>query len=114
VQDHHVRLLSRLVSNDGNVADATVRKAIEWDSWQYLQCYERSFAGARDLAEGTVTIAFDILGQLPRNARLQSSTFASATFNDCVLGTLVGQTINAAGPDGTGHVVEAFRFVPMN
>jgi hypothetical protein len=34
--------------------------------------------------------------------------------DDCVVGTLLGQTINAAGPDGKGHVVYSFRFVPMN
>ena len=114
VQDHHVRLFSRLVANDSNVADAVVRKAVEWDAWQYLQCYERVFKGAKDLAEGTVTVGFDILDQLPRHARLQGSTFPSSAFNDCVVGTLTGQTINAAGPDGRGHVVYAFRFVPMN
>ena len=71
-----------------------------------------SFAASKDMPEGTVTVAFDILEQLPRHAALASSTIQSATFNDCVVGTLVGQTINAAGPDGKGHVVYAFRFVP--
>jgi serine/threonine protein kinase len=114
VQDHHIRLFSQLVSNGSNVADGVVRKAVEWDSWQYLRCYERSFSGAKDLADGVVTVGFDILDQLPRHAALVSSTFGSKSFNDCVVGTLLGQTINAAGPDGAGHVVVAFRFVPMN
>jgi serine/threonine-protein kinase len=112
VQDRHVRLLSRLVANESNVADSVVRKAVEWDAWQYLRCYERIFGGAKDLEEGTVTVGFEILDQLPRHAQLQGSTFQSKSFNDCVVGTLVGQTINAAGPDGKGHVVYAFRFVP--
>ena len=114
VQDHHIRLFSQLVSNGSNVADGVVRKAVEWDAWQYLRCYERTFSGAKDLSEGTVTVGFDILDQLPRHAALVSSTFPSKSFNDCVVGTLLGQTINAAGPDGAGHVVVAFRFVPMN
>ena len=112
VQDHHVRLFTRLVSNESNVADAVVRKAVDWSSWEYLRCYERAFGGAKDLPEGTVAVGFDILDQLPRHAALVSSTIESATFNDCVVRTLVGQTINAAGPDGKGHVVHAFRFVP--
>ena len=114
VQDHHIRLFSQLVSNGSNVADGVVRKAVEWDAWQYLRCYERTFSGAKDLSEGVVTVGFDILDQLPRHAALVSSTFGSKSFNDCVVGTLVGQTINAAGPDGAGHVVVALRFVPMN
>jgi hypothetical protein len=112
VQDRHVRLFVRLASNESNVADAVVRKAIEWSSWEYLRCYERVFGGAKDLPEGTLSVGFDILDQLPRHAKLVSSTFESATFNDCVVRTLVGQTINAAGPDGKGHAVEGFRFVP--
>jgi serine/threonine-protein kinase len=112
VQDRHVRLFVRLVSNESNVADAVVRKAIEWSSWEYLRCYERIFHGAKDLPEGTLSVGFDILDQLPRHAKLVSSTFESAAFNDCVVRTLVGQTINAAGPDGKGHAVEGFRFVP--
>ncbi|HSO36942.1 MAG TPA: serine/threonine-protein kinase [Labilithrix sp.] len=112
VQDRHVRLFTRLVSNESNVTDAVVRKAVEWSSWEYLRCYERAFAAAKDLPEGSVSVGFDILDQLPRHATLVSSTIESATFNDCVVRTLVGQTINAAGPDGKGHVVHAFRFVP--
>ena len=112
VQDRHVRLFTRLVTNDSNVIDATVRKAIEWSSWEYLRCYERAFANSKDMPEGVVTVGYDILDQLPRHAALVSSSIESKTFNDCVVGTLVGQTINAAGPDGKGHAVHAFRFVP--
>ena len=112
VQDRHVRLLTRLVSNESNVTDAVVRKAVEWNSWEYLRCYERALRSSKDMPEGTVSVGFDILDQLPRHAALVSSTIQSSTFNDCVVGTLIGQTINAAGPDGKGHVVYAFRFVP--
>jgi hypothetical protein len=112
VQETRVRLFTRLASNESNVADAVVRRAIEHNSWEYLRCYERVFGGAKDLPEGTISVGFDILDQLPRHAKLVSSTFSSAAFNDCVVGTVVGQTINAAGPDGKGHAVEAFRFVP--
>jgi serine/threonine protein kinase len=112
VGDHQVRLVARLVSNQSNVSDAVVRKAVEWDSWEYLRCYEHILGGLKDLPDGTVTVGFDILEQLPRHAALQSSTISSSQFNDCVVHTLLGQTINAAGPDGAGHVVYAFRFVP--
>ncbi|MDB4946191.1 MAG: serine/threonine protein kinase [Labilithrix sp.] len=112
VQDRQVRLFTRLVKNDSNVNDATVRKAVEWSSWEYLRCYERVFGSAKDLPEGVVTVGFDILDQLPRHAALVSSTVESPAFNTCVVQTLIGQTINAAGPDGKGHVVHAFRFVP--
>jgi serine/threonine-protein kinase len=111
VGEKHVRLFTRLVSNESNVADSVVRKAIEWNSWEYLRCYER-VSGLKDLPEGVVTVGFDILDQLPRHGKLVSSTIASDTFNDCVVRTLIGQTINAAGPDGKGHATMAFRFVP--
>ncbi len=114
VQDKSVRLFARLVSNDSNVADAVIRKAIEWNSWEYLRCYERVFGGAKDLPEGVVNVSFEIIDQLPRHAKLQSSTIKSDSFNDCVVRTLLGQTINAAGPDGKGKAVHGFRFVPNN
>jgi eukaryotic-like serine/threonine-protein kinase len=112
VGDRQVRLAAHLVSNQSNVSDAVVRKAVEWDSWEYLRCYEQILGGLKDLPDGTVTVGFDILDQLPRHAALQSSTISSPQFNECVVHTLLGQTINAAGPDGAGHVVYAFRFVP--
>ena len=34
--------------------------------------------------------------------------------NDCVVGTVLGQTLNAAGPDGKGHAVMAFRFISVS
>jgi serine/threonine-protein kinase len=114
VQGKNVRLFTRLVSNESNVADRVVRDAVEWNSWQYLRCYERSFGGAKDMPEGVVTVGFDILDQLPRHGKLVSSTVNVKSFDECVVGTLIGQTINAAGPEGKGHAVVAFRFVPMD
>lgn len=112
VQGREVRLLTRLVSNDSNVTDAVVRKAVEWSSWQYLRCYERAFGAAKDMPEGVVSVGFEILDQLPRHGKLVSSTFESDVMNRCVVSTLIGQTINAAGPEGRGSAVMAFRFVP--
>jgi hypothetical protein len=103
-----------MISNESNVADAVVKKAIEWSSWHYLQCYERHFGGAKDLVEGQVVVSFEILDQLPRFAKVDSTTFASAGMADCVKNMLLGETINAAGPDGKGKVVHAFRFVPVD
>jgi len=112
VGERRVRLFARLVQNESNVSPAVLRDAIEHSSWQYLRCYERAFAGLSDPPEGTVTVGYDILDQLPRHATLVSSTFQVKSFDDCVVGTLVGQTVNAAGPAGKGHAVHAFRFAP--
>jgi len=111
VGDRMVRLQMRLVSNESNVRDAVVRKAIEWSAWEFLTCYQRTGAGLKELFEGTVVVGYDILDQLPRHAALVSSTIPSKAFNDCVVGTLVGRTINEAGPDGRGHAVHALRFI---
>ena len=54
----------------------------------------------------------EIVADPALHRRFEQETIQSSTFNDCVVGTLIGQTINAAGPDGKGHVVHAFRFVP--
>jgi hypothetical protein len=114
VQGREVRLFTRIVANESNVADAVEKKAIEWSSWHYLQCYERYFGGAKDLPEGTVVVSFEILDQLPRYAKVDSTTFASAGMADCVRSMLLGETINAAGPDGKGKVTHAFKFVPLD
>ncbi|WP_394823124.1 serine/threonine protein kinase [Pendulispora albinea] len=114
VQDRQVRLFSRVVANESNVADAVVRKAIDHYPWGYLRCYDRTVGGAKDLPEGVVTVSFDILDQLPRHGKLEGSTIANDPFNACVVSTLLGQTINAAGPDGKGRVVYAFRFKVMD
>lgn len=105
-----VRLLTRIVKNDSNVADAIVRKAIDWSAWEYLRCYDRAFGGLKTLPEGVVHVEFDIINQLPRHGILKSSTMNSAGFDQCVVATLIGHTINAAGPEGKGHVVYGFKF----
>jgi serine/threonine-protein kinase len=110
----HVRMVGRLVKNDSNVADDVVRKAVEWSAWQYNRCYDNHFGTLKPEAmpSGTVIVGFDILDQLPRHGTVDKSDFSDPTFGECVKGTLVGQTINAAGPNGKGHVTYAFKFVP--
>lgn len=115
VQGRQIRLFTKMVSNESNVADAVVKEAIEYSAWHYLQCYEHAFGGAKDLPEGTVVISFEILDQLPRHAKVESSTFTtSTTMAECVRSSLVGETINAAGPDGKGKATHAFKFVPVD
>jgi serine/threonine-protein kinase len=114
VQERHVRLFTRLVSNGSNVADSVVRGAVDWSSWHFLQCYEHVFGAAKDMPGGTVTVSFDILDQLPQHAALGGSTFSSVPMDRCVVSTLQGQTINAAGATGKGHVVYAFKFVVVD
>ncbi|WP_394850372.1 serine/threonine protein kinase [Pendulispora brunnea] len=114
VQDHRIRLFTRMVRNDSNVIDAEVRGAIEHSSWLYLRCYEHHFKSTKTLPEGDVFVSFEIRDQLPRDGKLESSTFESDAFSSCVVDVLLGQTMNAAGPDGKGHVVYGFRFVPMD
>jgi hypothetical protein len=100
------------VSNESNVTDAVVKKAVDWNAWHYLRCYESAFKSSKDMPEGTVTVGFEIIDQLPRHGTLVSTTFESKTMADCVVSMLIGQTINAAGPDGAGKVVYAFKFMP--
>ena len=114
VEGHHVRLFTRLFSNSGNVSDAVLRGGVDWSSWQYLRCYERAFSAARQLPEGAVIVSFDVIDQLPRHAARESSTFASKDMDDCVVGTLSGHTLNAAGSAGAGHVVYGFKFVVVD
>lgn len=113
VQGHHVRLFTHLVNNASNVSDDVVRKAVEWSAWQYQRCYESTYRSSKELPGGTVTVGFDILDQLPRHAAREGSTFDSTVMDTCVVRTLSGQTINAAGPKGAGHVTYAFKFVVM-
>jgi eukaryotic-like serine/threonine-protein kinase len=111
VQGRHVRLLTRIVSNGSNVIDPVVRSAIDHSAWRYTRCYESAFKSAKDFTGGIITVAFDILDQLPMHAALVSSSFTDADINRCVVRTLSGQTMNAARAKGAGHVVYAFRFV---
>ncbi len=114
VAGHKVRLIGRIVKNDSNVSDPVVRKAVEWDAWQYLRCYDSSYAARPTLQSGNVNIGFEILDQLPRFARVNYSEFAETRFNECLVGVLSSQTINAAGPEGRGKIIFGFRFVVMN
>jgi hypothetical protein len=109
----HVRLVGSIVKNDSNVADGIVRRAVEWSAWQYNRCYDAAYGQqATGLPSGSVYVGFDILDQLPRHGTVDRSDFKEDAFGSCVKGTLIGQTINAAGPNGKGHVVYSFKFVP--
>jgi serine/threonine-protein kinase len=111
IGQHRVRILTRLVSNASSVAGDVIRSGVDWSTWRYTRCYETAFGTGREYPGGTVTVAFDILDQLPRHAAQQASTFKSASMNDCIVRTLSGQTLNAAGAAGAGHVVYSFKFV---
>lgn len=110
---HQVRLAGSLVRNDSNVPDSIIRKYIEWEAWRYNRCYDRQFGSLANAApNGNVDIAFEIADQLPRNARVADSDFANTEFASCVRDTVSEQTLNAAGPEGTGKVLYRFRFEP--
>jgi hypothetical protein len=109
----HVRLVGEIVANESNVASNIVRDAVEFSAWRYNRCYDASFGHlASDLPEGGVVVRFEILDQLPRHARVERSDFTDASFNECIVGTVTGQTVNAAGPNGAGLVLYSFRFLP--
>jgi hypothetical protein len=108
-----IRLWGSLVRNDSNVAEKIIRKYIESGAWRYNRCYDQHFgqlAGA--MPEGSVDVSFEISEQLPRNASVKQSDFATPGFGSCVQATLIGQTLNAAGPHGAGKVIYRFRFLP--
>jgi hypothetical protein len=108
----HVRLVGEIVANQSNVADNIVRDAVEFSAWRYNRCYDGSFGHlASDLPEGSVVVRFEILDQLPRHTRVETSEFTDAGFNQCLVGTVTGQTVNAAGPTGAGVVLYSFRFL---
>jgi hypothetical protein len=108
----HVRLVGEIVANQSNVADNIVRDAVEFSAWRYNRCYDASFGHqAQDLPEGSVVVRFEILDQLPRHTRVERSEFTDAGFNQCIVGTVTGQTVNAAGSTGAGVVLYSFRFL---
>lgn len=110
---HQVRVLGSVVKNESNVDDAIVRHEVEYDAWQYNRCYDNAFGQLNTaMPRGTVVISFDILDQLPQQARVDRSDFPDSVFARCLVGTLIGQTINQAGRNGIGHVTYAFKFVP--
>ncbi len=63
------------------------------------------------MPEGSVIIGFDILDQLPRHGKVDRSDFSEEGFNGCMVATLVGQNVNAAGPHGKGHVAYELKFL---
>jgi hypothetical protein len=108
-----VRMIGSIVNNGSNVHDEIVRHAVEFGTWRYNSCYDSAFGQLNAaLPEGAVIVGFDILDQLPRNGTLDQTDFSDESFNECILGTLFAQTINAAGRNGTGHVTYSFKFVP--
>jgi hypothetical protein len=111
---HLVRLAGSIVRNDSNVSDNIVQNAVEADAWRYNEyCYNEQFGQLQaGLPAGTVTVEFDVLDQLPQHAKVGASTFESDAFGRCVVKVLSGQTLNAAGQNGAGHVAYAFKFVP--
>jgi|GEM_PF-3700883 len=111
---HVVRLVARIVANGSNVADALLVNAIEADAWKYnFYCYDAHYGSLNtSMPTGTVTVEFDVLDQLPQHAKVGGNDFDSPTMGDCVVGVVAGQTVNEAGPNGSGHVAYAFRFVP--
>ena len=100
-----------LIRNDSDVADPIIRKYIEWGAWRYNRCYDGLFGSlATAMPEGSVEIAFDVVDQLPSNASLAHSDFAEAELGSCVQATVSQQTLNAAGPMGSGKILDGFRF----
>lgn len=111
--ERHVRLAGDIVANESNISDNIVRDAVEWNAWRYNRCYDAAFGHlASGLPEGMVVIRFEIRDQLPRDARVERSDFQAPDFDECIAGTLLGQTVNAAGAAGAGSVLYSFRFLP--
>jgi TIR domain len=109
----HVRLVGGIVANESNVADNIVIDAVEFSAWRYNRCYDDAYGHlAADLPEGAVIVAFEIRDQLPRAGSVERSDFTGSDFDECVVGTLIGHTINAAGAAGAGRVTYSFRFLP--
>jgi TIR domain len=110
---NHVRMVGNIVKNESNVDESIIRQSIEFWAFHYNRCYDSHFGQMRSgMPEGTVIVGFDILNQLPRHATLNHSEFTGKSFNDCVVATVLSQTINDAGPNGKGHVDYAFKFLP--
>jgi len=110
VAGHTIRVVPGNVRVTGNVPVDVVRDAIDWEPWEYLRCYEKYFSNATSLPHGTVVLAFKVFDQLPRNGTIDRSDFTNAAFSQCVLSTAIGQTVNAAGPNGFATVVYPLVF----
>jgi len=98
------------VQVNGNVPAETIINAIDYHPWQFAMCYAKAYKDEPKHPQGTVVVAFDVLNQLPRFAKLVRSDFANPDFEKCVVGTLTGETINAAGAGGTSSVVYPLVF----
>ncbi len=111
---HLVRLVGSIVRNESNVSDNIVSDGVESNAWRYNEyCYNGQFGHLQSgLPTGTVTIEFDVLDQLPQHAKVGASTFESEAFGRCIAQVLSGQTLNAAGQNGSGRVAYAFKFLP--
>ena len=112
--DHLVRLIGKVRQNDSNVSDRIIQRAVEFDAWRYNDyCYNEVYGKANvPPPAGTVTVDFDVADQLPVNAKVTASTFASERLGKCVVQILADETLNEAGSEGRGHVSYTFRFQP--
>jgi len=110
VAGHTVRVVPGNVRVTGNVPADVVRDAIDWEPWEYCRCYEKYFSTATSMPHGTVTITFKVFDQLPRNGAIDRSDFTNPAFSKCVLDTAMGQTVNAAGPNGFATVTYPLVF----
>ncbi len=105
-----VTVQSGAIRTTGNVAVEVIRSAMDHAGWEYLVCYETAFKNADSFPEGTVKLRFKIFDQLPREARVDASDIAAPAFTECVRGTALGQTANAAGPSGFATVDYTLHF----
>lgn len=110
VSGHTVHIQSAKIIATGNVPEDVIRKAIDWDGWEYGRCYERAFGKATSMPTGSITIKFKIFDQLPQKAVVDKSDFINGEFNECVRSTLVGQTANGAGSSGFADVTYTYLF----
>ena len=114
VAGHTIKVVPGSVQVSGNVPATVVRDALDFHPWQYLQCYEKYFSSATSLPRGTVTLAFTVFNQLPQKGSLDKSDFQNPAFSKCVLDTAMGNTANAAGPDGMATVIYPLIFTVVD
>ncbi len=111
---HTIKVVPGSVQVSGNVPANVVRDALDFHPWMYLQCYEKHFSTATSLPHGTVTLAFTVFNQLPQKGSIDRSDFQNPAFSKCVLDTAMGNTANAAGPDGMATVIYPFIFTVVD
>jgi hypothetical protein len=112
--DKHVRVVPTLVSNMSSLTDDVVMKGIKARSWQVLSQY-RVFVKSSDPPTGSVTVAFEIVGDRPSRAQVSDSTFKLEfkynAFPHMVASAMTGIQFEHAPPDTRGHGVVSYRFV---